>query len=129
MQSKFQIKSEQDCKPVPLNTSRPRFKTCLLDIEKCHILNCWEVFPSQSLLIEMGWYIKLILRRAIYSWIIDIWMMMMTPWPSISWSKMLEKRRDITNENTPLTVQTNNFNFCGYIAVLYFYVNFYLDSD
>ena len=35
------------------------------------------------------------------------------------------KKADITNNNTPLNVQTNNFNFCGYIAVLYFYVNFY----
>ena len=30
----------------------------------------------------------------------------------------VRKRRDITNDITPLTVQTNNFNFYWYIAVL-----------
>ena len=37
----------------------------------------------------------------------------------------VRKRRDITNDITPLTVQTNNFNFYWYIAVLYFYVDCY----
>ena len=30
----------------------------------------------------------------------------------------VRKTHDITNDNTPLTAQTINFNFCGYISML-----------